>query len=206
MSWTAVRVRPATVDDLPTLLELGEELREQFGPAAEGKRPRLAPAGTRAALEGRYLDALQDPERHLVLAIADDEVPLGMALFSVAPANALLDAPALHVSHAVVASRHKRRGAGKALIAAAAAFAEERGLEQVLVSVSPGSRDANRFFARLGFAPLAVRRVAPTAVLRRRLHPADARVVEHVARRRPRRLGRHAATPAVPLGPASSEL
>jgi ribosomal protein S18 acetylase RimI-like enzyme len=205
MSWTAVRVRPATVDDLPTLLAFGEELREQLSPALDGKRTRSAPAGARVALEGRYLDALDDPDRHLVVAVADDEAPLGMALFSVAPANALLDTPALHVSHAVVASRHRRRGAGKALIASAAAFAEERGLEQVLVSVHPGSRDANRFFARLGFAPLAVRRVAPTAVIRRRLHAADARTVEHVVRRRPRRLGRHAATPTVPLGPASGD-
>lgn len=126
-----------------------------------------------------------------------------MALFSVAPANALLDTPALHVSHAVVADRHRRRGAGKALVAAAAAFAEERGLEQVVVSVNPGSRDANRFYARLGFAPLAVRRVAPTAVVRRHLHGGEARPVEHVVRRRSRRLGRVPA--AAPLGPADPE-
>lgn len=206
MSRTSVRVRPATPDDLPALLALGEELREQLGPTVDGRRARTPAAVGRANLEGRYLDALDDPERHLVVAVAEDESPLGMALFTVAPANALLDTPALHVSHAVVADRHKRRGAGKALVAAAAAFAEERGLDQVVVSVHPGSRDANRFFARLGFAPLAVRRVAPTSVVRRRLHTGDARAVEHVVRRRPRRLGRLPAGAPLPLGAVDPEL
>ena len=51
----------------------------------------------------------------------------------------------------------------------------------------PGSRDANRFFARLGFAPLAVRRVAPVAVVRRRLTGTDVRPLsEHLVRRRAR--------------------
>jgi GNAT superfamily N-acetyltransferase len=205
MSWTSVRVRPATVDDLPVLLEFGEELREQLGPVLDGKRVRSTPASGRAALETRYRDALADPDRHLVVAVADDDAPLGMALFTVAPANPLLDTAAVHVSHAVVAARHKRRGAGKALVGAAATFADERGIEQVVVSVNPGSRDANRFFARLGFAPVAVRRVAPTAVVRRRLHSSDAPLVDHVVRRRPRRLGRVPISPPVPLGPVDPE-
>jgi ribosomal protein S18 acetylase RimI-like enzyme len=206
MPWTSVRVRPATADDLPELLAFGEELREQIGPSADGKRHRGGPAANRAGLELRYLEALADPDRHLVMAVADDNQALGMALFTVGPSNALLDGAALHVSHAVVADRHKRRGAGKALIAAAAAFADERGLEQLVVAVNPSSRDANRFFARLGFAPVAVRRIAPTAVVRRRLHSADA-AVKHVVQRRPHRLaGARSGGSALPLGPASPEL
>jgi ribosomal protein S18 acetylase RimI-like enzyme len=206
MSWSAVRVRPATVEDVPAMLAFGEELREQLGPSIDRKRVRTTPAASRAGLAARYTEALADPDRHLVLAVADDDLPLGMALFTVAPANALLDTPALHVSHAVVADRHRRRGAGKALVAAAAGFAEERGLDQVVVSVHPGSRDANRFFARLGFAPLAVRRVAPTTVVRRRLQSSDAPPAEHVARRRPHRLKRlPMSSTAIPLGPADPD-
>lgn len=204
MSWNAVRVRPATAEDVPALLGFADELREHAGPL-DRKRARAAAVTGRAALAGRYADALADPDRHLVVAVADDDDPLGMALFTVAPANALLDTPALHVTHAVVADKNKRRGAGKALVAAAAAFAEERGLDQVVVSVHPASRDANRFFARLGFAPLAVRRVAPTAVVRRRLQTSDAPPVQHVVRTRPRRLRRLPVSPAVPLGPAEPE-
>ena len=206
MPWTAVRVRPATADDLPALLAFGEELREQLQHAPESKRSRPTASPVRGGLEARYLEAIDDPDRHLVVATGDDDVPLGMALFTVAPANALLDLPALHVSHALVAARHKRRGAGKALVAAAAAYAEERGLDQVVVSVNPGSRDANRFFARLGFAPLAVRRVAPVPVIMRRLQAGDSGPADHVVRRRPRRGVRlRTGAPALPLGPANPE-
>ncbi len=110
------------------------------------------------------------------------------------------------MSHAVVSNRYKRRGAGKALVAAAAALAEERGIEQLVVSVNPGSRDANRFFARLGFAPLAVRRAAPVAVVRRSLAAGDVRPADHVVRRRPRRGPRlRAGVTTLPLGPAVTD-
>ena len=201
MARAALRVRPATADDVPTLLELGEELRDAVLAApADGGRLRTTPAGTRAALHQRYLEALDDPDRHLVVVVNAEEERLGMALFTISPVNALLDLPAVHMSHAVVADRHKRRGAGKALVAAATAHAEAHGLEQIVVSVHPGSRDANRFFARLGFAPMAVRRVAPVAVVRRRLSQLDARPADdHVVRRRARRLGRSALS-SMPLG------
>jgi ribosomal protein S18 acetylase RimI-like enzyme len=178
-----VRVRAVTEADLPVLLELGAELRDQVLPV-EGKS-RTSKA-SRASLAQRYCEAIADPERHLVLAVGgkdgEPETPLGMALFTISTANALVDIPAVHMSHAVVADRHRKRGAGKALVAAAAAFAEEQGIEQLVVSVHPGSRDAARFFARLGFAPQAVRRTAPVSVVRRRLSGAD-RIVRQTRRR-----------------------
>ena len=61
-------------------------------------------------------EAIADPCRHLVVVVdeqAQPAEPLGMALLTVAPANALLDLPAVHMSHAVVADRHRRRGAGR---------------------------------------------------------------------------------------------
>jgi ribosomal protein S18 acetylase RimI-like enzyme len=192
-------VRAMILDDLPALLEFGEELREQLLPVEGGTRGRGATMAGRAALAQRYTDAIADAERHLVLAVGgregDPEEPLGMALFTIGTANALLDIPAVHVSHAVVSGRHRRRGAGKALVAAAAAFAEEHGIEQLVVSVHPGSREAARFFARLGFAPLAVRRTAPVSVVRRRLSRGE-RTAEHLVRRRPKRPLRA----SVPLG------
>ena len=199
MARSPVRVRPATVDDLPALLALGEELRDQLlaaGDAAAG-RGRGGPA-VRAALAQRYRDAIEDPDRAVVLAVDEAGEPLGAALLTVAIANPLLDLRAVHLSHAVVADRHRRRGAGRALVAAAAAYAEERGLDQLIVSVHPGSRESNRFFARLGFAPVAVRRLAPVAVVRRRLASQELRSADHVVRRRPRRLGRTLGSAAEP--------
>jgi ribosomal protein S18 acetylase RimI-like enzyme len=202
-----LRVRPATVDDVPVLMELGNELRDAVLAApAESTRLRSNSPGSRASLHQRYVEALHDPDRHLVVVVNAADEQLGMALFTISPVNALLDLPAVHMSHAVVADRHKRRGAGKALVAAAAAHAEAHGLEQIVVSVHPGSRDANRFFARLGFAPMAVRRVAPVAVVRRRLAQVEARPADdHVVRRRARRLGRSALS-SMPLGRAEPDL
>ncbi len=204
MARTALSVREATVEDLPELLAFGEELRDQLLMPADGTRSRAAGPGraARNGLEQRYRDALADPQRHLVVVTGEDEEPLGMALFTVATANALLDLPAVHVSHAVVADRHKRRGAGKALVTAAVAFAEQRGLEQLVVAVPPGSREANRFFARLGFAPLALRRVAPVSLVRWRLAQFESRPVDAVTRHRP---GRRVRLPRIALGSADSD-
>ena len=205
----SLSVRPATPQDVPALVAFGEELRDLvIAPSAEVSRTRGGPAAARAELQSRYLEALQDPARELVVVVDDADEPLGMALLTVAPANALVDIPAVHMSHAVVGDRHKRRGAGRALVCAAASYAEQRGIEQLVVSVHPGSRDANRFFARLGFAPLAVRRTAPVAAVRRRLGQVEARpVADHVVRRPRSAVSRRATRLAttLPLGPADAD-
>ena len=204
MPRSALHVRPAQDSDVPALLAFGEELRDVLLPSPDaGGRHRSTPAGARVVLEQRYLAAIADPDRHLVVVVNEADEPLGMALLTMGTANPLLDLPAIHMSHAVVADRHKRRGAGKALVAAAASYAEAHGMDQIVVSVPPGSRDANRFFARLGFAPLAVRRVAPVSAVRRRLAQAEARPTDHVVRPRAARLGRRR---AVALGRADTEV
>ena len=190
-------MRPAVADDVPGLLELAGELREALLAAPDaGLRPGTPAA--RVVLEERLREAVDCPDRRLVVVVDETAVLLGMALLTLGPANALFDAPALHVTHAVVGDRHRRRGAGRALVAAAAAYAEERGVDQLVVSVRAGSRESNRFFARLGFAPLAVRRTAPVGAVRRRL-ALDDRAAGPPARRRVRR-------PSVPLqaGPVPS--
>jgi ribosomal protein S18 acetylase RimI-like enzyme len=170
-----VRVRVATQADVPTLLSLAGDLREQSLAGESAGRARGGSMAARSQTAARYEAAVNDPARHVVLAVTgtdDAEEVLGMAVFAVGTANALLDVPALQVSHAVVPDRYRRRGAGRALVAAAASYAEERGIEHLVVSVAPASREAARFFARLGFAPLS-RRTAPVSVVRRHLASAD---------------------------------
>jgi len=75
----------------------------------------------------------------------------------------------VQVEYTVVAEGYRRRGVGRALMGAAACYAEDIGADQVTVSVSPMSREANRFYAQLGLTPLSVRRVAPASALRRRI-------------------------------------
>jgi len=48
---------------------------------------------------------------------------------------------------------------------AAVSYADELGVGQLATAVDPGSRDANRFMARLGFGPRATLRFAPVATV-----------------------------------------
>jgi len=73
----------------------------------------------------------------------------------------------------MVAPSARRRGVGRALLAAAVHLADELGVEHVLATAAAGSREGNRYLARIGFAPLVVHRIAPTAALRRSLGMTD---------------------------------
>lgn len=161
-----LQVRPAALEDLDALVQLGDELRD-----------RLLPASTRTEaarlhVADRYAACLEDVTRHLVVVEGGGEV-LGMGLMTIGPTHALLDTPAVHLSHAVVAGRARRRGVGQALVGAAASYAEQYGVAQLVVVVQPGARDANRFLARLGFAPVDLRRAADVSLVRRKLRSAQ---------------------------------
>jgi len=187
----SVSVREAGPADLPVLLSFSSELRDV---ASRRGALRAGNGASTAPLRERYAELLADPTRRVVLAV-DSEDTLGMAIFSRGTASALLDLPAVQMTHVVVADRHRRQGAGRALVAAAASYAEEIGVEHVVVGVSPNAREANRFYARLGFAPLVVRRVAPLAALRRSLALPDA--VTDLRGSLPRRRSLRAGTAAV---------
>jgi ribosomal protein S18 acetylase RimI-like enzyme len=135
-------------------------------PAAErpaAGRPAGSAEGSAGEADGR--DAAGAEGRS---GEAGEEV-LGMAVMEPDVLALLIEHRVAHLSHLLVAARHRRRGAGRALLAAAVGYADERGYDQVVVGVSPHSRDANRFYARLGFVPVVTHRLASVAVLRRSL-------------------------------------
>lgn len=181
MTRAAVTVREAGPDDVPALVALWEQLRRE-GPRR--RTPAADPDGYAAARIGL---ALADPVSRIVVAVYEDEV-IGMAQLSRTPPSLLNDSPSVELTAMCVADGHRRRGAGKALVSAAVLYADEHGAENVVVSVYPQHRDANRFYARLGFAPYVVRRVAGVTALRRRLGSPEGRAALlrrelHVARR-----------------------
>ena len=190
----AVSVRSATPDDLPVLLELWQQLRDR----GRRRSPRLVGPGVLEQVTQRYLSAMNDPGCRLVVAEADGAV-VGMALFVLGSASSLLDLPAVEMSHLCVAEGHGRRGVGKALTAAAAGYAEELGVDQVVVGVLPQDRDGNRFYARLGFAPVVVRRVATVSALRRHLGATTRQSALRRELRVPRRPSRRAVVAGEPL-------
>jgi len=163
-------VRQATPDDLEDLVTLAGETAE-IGPVRSRAAGRRGPDGMRA----RCARLLEDPDHRVLLAVAESgEQLMGAAVVGQDTVAGLLDPPSVYVSALLVAPQCRKRGAGRALVAAAAAYADELGMESVVVGVTPTGREANRFFARLGFAPLVIRRIAPVAALRRTLRPADA--------------------------------
>jgi GNAT superfamily N-acetyltransferase len=146
-------------------------------------------------LAERYASVLADPARKAVLAVDEETQVLGMAILSVDAAGPLADVPAVRVSHLVVHDRHRRRGAGRALVSAAVTYAEELGVDHLMIGAVPNARESNRFLARLGFAPAVVRRVAAVPVLRRHLATAEATSTGRPVVRRRRVIGLSAPLP-----------
>ena len=177
MTRPGVLVREAGQDDLPALLTCGTSC----GSWAAGSSASCPRPTSRAVLD--RLDAVdKDPCSRALVAVVDGEVA-GMTVLSVTPYAPLFDQRAIHAHYLHVRDGFRRQGVGKALLAAAVAFADETGAEHVITSVLPQMRDTQRFYARLGFGPVVVRRSAPVSVLRRRLAgPVGA--AEHVLARR----------------------
>jgi GNAT superfamily N-acetyltransferase len=176
----AVCVRAATLDDVPVLLELWAELRD-----IGGRMERLIPGPDDAGMRERLTAVASDPAARALVAEVDGQVA-GMMLLTAAAYAPLFDQRAVHAHYLHVKDGFRRRGVGKALLAAAVTFADEVGAEHVITSVLPQMRETQRFYARLGFGPVVVRRSATVSVLRRRLAPTGAATVTDnlLARRR----------------------
>lgn len=195
MSRSHVRVRPAELADLPQLQRMIETTDLQLGsPGARQFQP-----DTLANLPERFAALLTCDDRSVLVAVDDPGDIVGMVVVAEDEVAAITGTTALHVSHLLVSPRHRRRGVGRALLAAAVHLADQRGIEHLVATAATGSRDANRYLARLGFAPLVVRRVASTAVLRRSLGIADG-AGRLALLRRTRRGGRSLAARAISRG------
>lgn len=204
MARAVARARPATAADVPAVLDLFDELLAASSRRGARTTSSAGAVDLRAEAEQRYRAALDHDDARLFVAVVDDldaasaagpaggERIVGMTVCAVTGSGTFVDAPVVHMNHFFVTPSARRNGAGRALLAAVTAWAEQRGLDGLGVSVYPDSREANRYFARLGFSPVYVHRVAPLASLKRVLGaavPAAAREeTVHSARRR-RRVG-----------------
>lgn len=168
MARSDVVVRPVGAEEADLVGALVAQLRaeDQLPPRADdvGDTTR----GTAVGDLARIAQALARPDvRVLVAELAG--VPVGLLVLRRDELLPLSRRSAVHVDEIVVVRSCRRRGIGRALLAAAARAAEAEGLEQVVVAAPPSGREANRFLARLGFAPLVVQRAASVTTLRRHL-------------------------------------
>ena len=170
MTRSAVRVRPATGDDVPGMVRLIASVDTQSGVFSG----RPLPDQSEEHLAARLAQIVGQPDRTLLLALSDDDAVVGMLAARCDEIGAIDLTPVLHVTHLMVTPRQRRRGTGRALLAAAVHLADDRGVDHVLATAAAGSREGNRYLARLGFAPLVVHRLASTATLRRGLGMTDA--------------------------------
>jgi GNAT superfamily N-acetyltransferase len=176
-----VVTRIAGSEDLPILLALWDELRQVGGRAERAVNPI-----TGVDVRDRLGEVLLDPKCRVVIACADAE-PVGMAVLCIVRPDPLSDVRIVQIAHLVVSRAQRHRGVGHGLVSAAADFATERHIDYVTVSAYSSLRDVHRFFARLGFAQVTVRRIAPVAAIRRRIGTGQRTAsLTDVARRRTR--------------------
>ena len=173
-SRSRVVTRTARPTDLPAVLALVRQHRAD----APAENVLTGHGRTGAAAVG-FRRLLEDPAHRVVLAVLPGcaasaggdtgEVAVGLAVLGLDPLSVILGNPQVTVDTFVVDRSHCRRGAGALLLAAAAAYAELNGAAHVVASVGGHEAERQRFFARMGFAPLTTRRIVSLESLTRAL-------------------------------------
>jgi ribosomal protein S18 acetylase RimI-like enzyme len=171
MSRVSARIRPAERGDLDGLVALTKAI--DTGAGVFSGRPLAEPDPEHLAR--RFGEIIDEGERVLLVALDDQPgTVVGLLVARREDIGAIDLTPVLHVTHLLVLPGYRRRGVGRSLLAAAVHLADEMGVDRILATVAASSREANRYLARLGFAPLVLHRLAPTATLRRGLGMSDA--------------------------------
>jgi GNAT superfamily N-acetyltransferase len=173
-SRSRVATRTARPADLAAVLSLVRQHR-----AAAHAEEVLTGQTPGAAAAAGFRRLLAAGDHRVVLAVlpganapageADGEIPVGLAILGTDPLSALLGNAQVTVDNLVVHREHRRRGVGAALLAAAAAYARETGADHVVAAVGGHEAERQRFFARMGFAPLTTRRIVALDSLTRSL-------------------------------------
>lgn len=191
-----VRIRPATAADAVPVAELLLPLEPSLPGTGAGGRLGRADAPLEVAVE--HLTSLFRRSDRLALVATDTDdgtraangadgadgpagpneaggageladPVVGVVLAGFDDAGLVVPVPVLAISRLAVAPKQRRRGIGRALLNACIEAAEAEGIQH-LISVSPPSgRDGNRYLARVGFVPMATRRIAAVGTVRKAL-------------------------------------
>jgi ribosomal protein S18 acetylase RimI-like enzyme len=178
VSGTGSRSRVVTRAACPTDLTAVLALVRQHRAEAHAEDVLTGHTRLNAAVSG-FRRLLEDPGHRVVLAVlpgspapADGdrgELAVGLAVLGLDPLSLVLGNPQVTIDTFVVHREHRRCGAGVLLLAAAAAYAHESGADHVVAAVGGHEAERQRFFARMGFAPLTTRRIVTVDSLTRAL-------------------------------------
>ncbi|ABL82510.1 GCN5-related N-acetyltransferase [Nocardioides sp. JS614] len=157
MSRSLVSLRMAVPEDAPALADLWADVLRRTGPEDQV-----------ADLEVLLKRLESCPDQRIVLAEYDGEFA-GAVHLEATTMSALNLEPVVRALSPHVLPRFQRHGIGSALMDAGVTWAEELGINHVATAAAAGSRDANRFMARIALGPYAVLRVATTHAVRTRL-------------------------------------
>ena len=159
-----MKVRRATIEDVPTLVHLFQELdRLQRDWRVFTPRP-----GFYDEVGLKYRKAM-GTDQAVVLVAEDDGDIVGMAYGEVRVPSRFSDERALEVSGVVGRSGHRGKGVGRALVKEAAQFATDRGVGWVELKTFAPNERAMDFWEGLGFRPRVVQLTSPTSTVLRRL-------------------------------------
>jgi len=131
-----------------------------------------AALAARAASEGRVAVALARDDVMAYLAVTEG-APVGYIVLTRGPLSLMTDSPSISIDQIFVVPEARKGGAARALLTAAATYADRLGADQISCWVPVQGREANRFFARLGFSSDVVRRATTTTALHRKLATGD---------------------------------
>ena len=159
-----MKVRQATLEDVPALVALFQELdRMQSDWRVFTPRP-----GFYDEVGLKYREAMST-ENALVLVAEDEGEIVGMAYGEVRVPSRFSDERALELSGVVVRTGYRGRGVGRALVQEAARFAGELGVEWVELKTFAPNQGAMAFWEGLGFTPRVVQMTQGTKALVQRL-------------------------------------
>lgn len=170
MTRTLVTLREAELADAPFLATLWQDTLRRADHQEQV-----------ADIELIVKSSQESAERRLLVAEHDGS-PAGAVYLRVTTLSGLNLEPTVQAVSPHVLPEFRRRGVGRHLMEAAVSFAEELGVHHVTAAATSGSRDANRFMARLALGPLAVLRVAPTHVVRSRITAQQPAVLQRGGR------------------------
>lgn len=157
MNRSLVSLRSVTLEDAPHLAELWTDVIRRVGPEDQA-----------IDMEAVVVAVLASDHQRIVVAEYDGNFA-GAVHLEHTTMSAINREPVVRALSPHVLVPYRRHGIGTALMESAVTWAEELGIAHVATAAVAGSRDANRFMARIALGPYAVLRVATTHAVRSRL-------------------------------------